>query len=330
MRVLLVGAGAVGQVYGHHLQAGGAEVAFLVRPKYADEARAGFALYPLNRRRPREQPIRFRDFGVLTDASQVEGGAFDQIWLTVSSAGLRGPWLDELCGRAGKATVVALQPGLDDRDYLLERIPAERLVQGMISLVSYHAPLEGETVPEPGMAYWLPPFMPSPFSGPPERARQVAAALRAGRLPAVVHKNVALEVAYPGALLTALVASLEGCGWSLRALDPTKQWKVGWQALREMAAVIRVRLGAGAPLWMHLLGRRRLRLFLRLAARMAPFPMETYVRVHFSKVREQTRLSLQTFLAQGAAANLPTTALSQLLAFLPPAEGGLSQVPGNG
>jgi ketopantoate reductase len=33
MRALVVGAGAVGQVYGHHLARGGADVAFYVRPK---------------------------------------------------------------------------------------------------------------------------------------------------------------------------------------------------------------------------------------------------------------------------------------------------------
>ena len=44
-RVLLVGAGAVGQVYGKYLQAAGCEISFLVKEKYADEARRGFTLY---------------------------------------------------------------------------------------------------------------------------------------------------------------------------------------------------------------------------------------------------------------------------------------------
>ena len=41
LRVLLVGAGAVGQVYGYHLQKGGAQVAFFVRPKHRAEAEGG-------------------------------------------------------------------------------------------------------------------------------------------------------------------------------------------------------------------------------------------------------------------------------------------------
>lgn len=35
MKVLVVGAGAVGQVVAHHLAAGGAEVEFYVKPAYA-------------------------------------------------------------------------------------------------------------------------------------------------------------------------------------------------------------------------------------------------------------------------------------------------------
>ena len=47
LRVCIVGAGAVGQVYGLHLQRGGAEVSFLVRDKYAEETAAGMVLHPL-------------------------------------------------------------------------------------------------------------------------------------------------------------------------------------------------------------------------------------------------------------------------------------------
>ena len=41
MNVLIVGAGAVGQVYGRHLALGGAHVYYFVREKYAAEFAAG-------------------------------------------------------------------------------------------------------------------------------------------------------------------------------------------------------------------------------------------------------------------------------------------------
>ena len=66
MNVLIVGAGAVGQVYGRHFQRGGADVAYLVKPEHLDETRRGFTLYPLNDGRP-PPPVRFEGFEALTD-----------------------------------------------------------------------------------------------------------------------------------------------------------------------------------------------------------------------------------------------------------------------
>ena len=67
-RVLIVGAGAVGQVYGWYLSRGGAEVSFYVKEKYLEDARAGFALYPLNTRRTRFDA----DFDITVDLGLVE------------------------------------------------------------------------------------------------------------------------------------------------------------------------------------------------------------------------------------------------------------------
>ncbi len=46
-RVLVVGAGAVGQVYGLYLRRGGARVSFLVKPAHAAWCQRGFALHRL-------------------------------------------------------------------------------------------------------------------------------------------------------------------------------------------------------------------------------------------------------------------------------------------
>ena len=84
LRILLIGAGAVGQVYGRHLQLGGAEVAFYVKPKYADEARAGYRMYPLNQ--GRDVPaVVWKDFGVRTDLPATLAQGWDQVWLCVST-----------------------------------------------------------------------------------------------------------------------------------------------------------------------------------------------------------------------------------------------------
>src|SRR5687768_9790918 len=149
MKVLLVGAGAVGQVYGYFLKQGGASVAFHVKEKHAEEARRGYSLYPLNRRKARRSPVKFDGFEVLTSLDDVKARTWDQVYLCMSSTGLRGEWTAPFLRSIGDATVVFLQPGLDDREYLGQWVPEDRLVQGSIPIVSYHAPLPGEKVPEP-------------------------------------------------------------------------------------------------------------------------------------------------------------------------------------
>lgn len=46
MKILVVGAGAVGQVYGYYFQRGGCEVTFFVRDKYRSEMEQGLTLFP--------------------------------------------------------------------------------------------------------------------------------------------------------------------------------------------------------------------------------------------------------------------------------------------
>src|SRR5204862_1343250 len=123
-------------------------------------ARAGLTLYALNRpRRRRAEPERFTDFSVVTSAAEVAGQPFEVAILAVPSTALTdAAWLGALARALPAATVVMLQPGPDDRRLLAAHVPGERIVQGMITLVSYFAPLPGEALPEPGVAYWLPPL----------------------------------------------------------------------------------------------------------------------------------------------------------------------------
>src|SRR5262245_17478526 len=176
--------------------------------------------YPLNRSKPRSAPIHMAvaPTDILTELAQVKAIAWDQVYLCVASHALRGPWLAELAAVIGDATVVSLQPGSVDRDVVVAAVPAERVVSGMITVISYPAPLPGETVPEPGMAYWFPPLAPAPFSGPRERTQAVVAALRRGRLPSKIAKDVPAQVRFPSALFMVLLTALEAAHWSFREL----------------------------------------------------------------------------------------------------------------
>ena len=160
MKILLVGAGAVGQVYGRHLAKSGADISFFIREKYVEDCRQGFSFYPLNSFRRAREPIVWSDYSLITTINEVAQTQWDQIWLCVSSTAIRGEWLGELLSHAGKATVVSLQPGLEDRQLILNHVSEERLIQGMIGFISYPGPLADEILPSPGMAYWFPPPKP--------------------------------------------------------------------------------------------------------------------------------------------------------------------------
>ena len=73
-KILLVGAGAVGQVYGRHLQLGGAQVTFFVREKYLESLRGGMPVYPLNKQKVTQQPQLFEDYNLVSTAQEVEEG----------------------------------------------------------------------------------------------------------------------------------------------------------------------------------------------------------------------------------------------------------------
>lgn len=310
-RVLVVGAGAVGQVFARHYQLGGAEVTLFVKEKYRAEAVAGFEMYPLNKGK---QGVRFEGFGVVTSAAEVKARGFDQVMLTVASPALRGPWLAELIEACGAATIVALQPGLDDRKTLIAAGASDdRLVQGMISLISYHAPLPGETrFAKPGMAYWFPPLSPSPFSGPAERTAAVVAALKRGKLPAKKHKDVPRLAGFPTSVMMPYLVALELGGWTVKGAVKAGTLALGARAAREAIAVVRSIQGK-PPFGLGALTRPRLlRAGLFLAKPLIPLPLETYLAAHFTKVGEQTADFMDGYIDKGRAAGLPVEALTEM------------------
>ncbi|MBI3544298.1 MAG: ketopantoate reductase [Deltaproteobacteria bacterium] len=315
MKILLVGAGAVGQVYGYHLQKGGAEVAFLVREKYAAECRAGFPLYPLNRSHARDTALRF-NAEILTKDEEVAARKWDHVHLCVSSTALRnGDWLPRLVRSIGDATLVMLQPGIDDRDHLLKLVPAERLVTGMISIISYHAPLPGEKVPEPGMAYWCPPLSPTLLSGP--KAQEVVDAFKAGALPAKRSADATTAAAFPGAALMMLVAALELSDWSFSKLRHGEALALACDALKETCPILEKKLSAKAPFGIAHLRPVFLKLLSRVAPKVMPLDVETYFKMHFTKVGDQTRFMLRGYIDHGKELKLPVHRLEALLRKLP-------------
>jgi 2-dehydropantoate 2-reductase len=135
MKVLIVGAGAVGQVYGSFLQRGGATVAVYIKPRHVEAARAAYRVHRRHGRR-RSTEYLFRPAEILTSPTSVRAKHWDQVWLCVPSDALVGPWLPELLGAIGNAVVVNMVPGLEDRARITRHYPESRVIDGVTALAA--------------------------------------------------------------------------------------------------------------------------------------------------------------------------------------------------
>lgn len=305
MKALVVGAGAVGQVFALHLVRAGVDVTFAVRSPEKVHPTVVTRLGWFGRAWRHEVSVRA--------VSSVEG-AFDLAFITVPSDALQGAWMASIIGQLGNAIVVGLQPGLEDRARLLKLgVHEERFVRGLISLVSFATPLSPTDPLPAGYAYWLPPMSPFAFDGPVPLVETVVATLKRGDMPAVHRHGLEEDVIFFTAALLVTVRALERHGWSLHALadDPSLSVAASAQAL----AIVSRRLDRKTPLGPKLTTQPWL---LALAAPIVPlvvpFDFETYARVHFTKVAPQSRLLLGELVSEGRAFGLPVDALENILA----------------
>jgi 2-dehydropantoate 2-reductase len=314
MKCLIVGAGAVGQVYGRHLQAGGADVSFLVKEKYADSVRRGFTLYPLNQKEARSNPVCFDAFTVMTDTQDVAARQWDYIFLGTSSTALRaGDWFSKLAAVSGAAMVVILTVGLEDLAFVSRYVAAERIATGLITMMSYAAPLPGENVVRPGTAYWFPPLLKFSFSGERKRTRVIVRLLNRGGMPSALHRNVQLEGAMGSALLQTAIYALECSGWSLKNLAGNGELlAITRKAMIEASYIGARKNHARRPLARLLIPGRALVGLMQLTQRIAPLDVERFFERHYTKVREQSMDMLSAWISAGRELSIKTPGLEAL------------------
>ena len=285
MDVLVVGAGAVGQVYALCLARGGAKVSFHVRARHQDALRAGTTLYPLTRRDRRER-AELRVEGVLTTLDEVRATRWSAVFLCVPSTAIDDAWIAELAAATPGAIVVALSPGIASLECVRRHVPAELVVPGLIGMIAYEAPLPGEHVDVPGIAFYLPRLSPSAFGG--ARAKEIVEALRKGGCPAVVKPDVESAQAFGTSVLMPAIVALEAAGWSLGALRRGPMVAVAAAGAREAIRVVSRSLGVAPPFFRFFVRAWVLRVVLLFAPRFVPLDLEVYLAHHFGKVRPQT------------------------------------------
>ena len=313
MDVLVVGAGAVGQVYALCLQRGGARVSFLVRERHAAALREGTTLYPLHDRHRREA-VTMRADAVLTTLEEVRAREWDQVFLCVPATAIDDDFMGPLATATRGATIVALPPGVAALACVGRHVPSPRVVPALIGMIAYEAPLEGEEVPTPGIAFFLSRFSPSAFGGP--RARAVVEALRKGGCPALVQPRVGVSQAFGSAFLMPNVVALEGAGWSLAALRHGRMLELAARGAREAMVVVAKTLDTSAPFFRFLVRAWILRLIWALAPRFVPLDLETYLAHHFGKVRPQTRALLLGYVRDARTHGVEVPALAELATII--------------
>jgi 2-dehydropantoate 2-reductase len=310
MKILIVGAGAVGQVYGWHLRKAGHAVSFFVKPKYQAAVSAGLDLYRLSFTRTQHQP--WSAVSVISQVAEVRQTDWDQVWLTLPSDALRGELATELLRAVGAATVVCLQPDLEDCAYVQAYVPASaQVVQGMITFISFQSPLPGASGPD-GIAYFVPPLAPALFAGEARRVAGVVAALKAGGLMAAVVPDFAARAAGAPALMQPIIAALEVHEWQLSTFTRSPHLRLGLQAAGEALMVAHRQSNANVNVLQRLLSPLFWRLALPVIRCLLPFDLEAMLHYHYAKVGVQSRMMLDTYIRLGHTQGVQTSALQRL------------------
>jgi ketopantoate reductase len=311
MRVVLIGAGSVGQVYGYHLQKGGAKVDFVVRERHLGPLAQGVVLYPWNRK-DRYTPLRWTDFGLHGSVEEALGEPADIVAIcTSSTALLDGTVAAEVAEHRGDAAVLILQVGTKVPAFVYDHLPKDCVVWGKINMCAWWAPLDGQPLPEPGMGWWFPWGNKLGFSGP--RAGLIAGAMVAGGAPAEVVPDVLDDLAFLGIVLGMVTTPLEVAGWSMdRLIADRALVDLAHRSMKEVWAHAEKTTGKRTPMGLRMLSPGGIRFILRWVLPRAPVNFETFFAAHYTKIADQVSELLAQRISRLAEDDMPNAALTEV------------------
>jgi|GEM_PF-2545325 len=314
MDILIVGPGAVGQVFGRFLQKSGAKVSYFVKPEvrelFLSLAPCGLVVTAIPA--PVFPPRELKNFGVLSEMHEVAATAWDQIWFCVPSNVYYGEWFRNLADGTGNATLVLFPPEGGRSEFLPERYRPRVVLGGVPFLASQRGYSNGK--PGDGVEYWIPPFAQAPFSGPSQRLSLVIGVLRkAGFRAKPRATDISPSIAAISSILTPAMAGLECAGWSLEAFRKGKWLQITAQAASEALRVTTRAMSVPNRTLFRLLAHPyALTIAARLAPHLTPFDLEKYLKFHYLKTGPQTSSMLKQFIADGELAHAPVEHLKSL------------------
>lgn len=307
MKVLIVGCGTVGQVFGLGLQKAGVELGFYARPGSAAKLRqaleqGGLPLFRITHFRKRN-PVaqRLKKVQVVTDVAGSQRFEPDQIWFTTPSTVYYEDWFRKFLEAVPSERVVCFAPEGRRSEFLIERGEEDRQVFGGITFITWQGDLEGGGGRREGVNFWLPPLLEIPLMGTKEACSSVAEILRtAGFRPAIKKPGFHQSLASMTAVMTAMVAGLELAGWSLKAFRRSAWLKHAARGCQEAALSQLSGGGLFTKILLEILFSPA-GLFLATFFLPLPFPfdLEKYLKFHYLKTRGQTINLLDVFARDG-------------------------------
>lgn len=317
MKVLIVGCGAVGQVYGLALQNAGVILGLLDQPAVAQKLvqareQGGLPLFQISRGH-RKDPVRhrLRNYQVIADAGEAWRFEPDQIWFTTPSQSYYSDWFRDFLRQVPSKRVVCFTPEGNRPEFFTERMD-DRVIFGGTTFMAWQADL-GSGENREGVKFWRPPLS-IPLSGAREACREVARLLEDAGFKVAVGEPGSRSQASMTAAMTVFIAGLELSGWSLRAYRKSLWLKVaagaGNEAIRSQLLSVGFfsRAFLNPPVLMACF--YLLTLFLPL---IFPFDLEGYLKFHYTKTRAQTIFLLNVFMKDAEERGIPAANIQTLL-----------------
>ena len=321
MKVLIVGCGAVGQVFGLYLQKAGVELGFYDRPEVADRLKralgeGGLSLFQITYMRRRNPiPHRLENFQVVVDVAESQAFKPDLIWFATPSPVYHSEWFHEFLEKVPSERVVCFAPEGARPEFFPESGGEGRLVFGGFTMIAWQGDLEGSSGKPQGVNFWRPPLVGIPLTGTEKAGGQVKELLKKAGLRAVVNKqDDPKSLAAVTAVMTAFVAGLELSGWSLGAYRTSPWLKQAARGAREGALSQFSRAGVFTRALLGMLCSPAMFFLLSLLLPLPfPFNLGKYLKFHYTKTREQTLTLLDVFARDGERRGLPVENIRSLL-----------------
>lgn len=313
--VLILGAGAVGQVIGTHLRLSGCDVTFWVRSSQREALEAkGLTINNVKT----ETELHISAPQVVTQLAA--DAKYDALFLCV-----RSEQLDDALSQI-KAEVKALedlvvipiQPGRDDGLKTFRALP-EAIVVPMTPAFSAFA---GESRVDYWAPKWLPSLVGPPFNETLHVRDEIVKLLSQGGIPAKGVNDLEAEVRFPAAALQVMLGAFHLSGYSLKSLSQNRKLlQLTAQGVREATEIVKRDLGF-IPVKYKMFEHLSAESLQALLWSMEHSPLSDFLQnmwgVHAPKIHTQTFRNLDDLLSLSLQQTKhPPVALTALTAMTP-------------